>query len=127
MDLLMIPLFSQAKTPERGYDLALFLERFWPILVVSALGFVAVWLLLPRVRRYPGVFGLMAGGLALVLAGLWLVRPEPVLVENVLFYTFAGMAVLFGGMMISQSQPVHAALSFAMVVLSTCGLFLLQA
>jgi NADH:ubiquinone oxidoreductase subunit 6 (subunit J) len=45
----------------------------------------------------------------------------------VLFYTFAGMAVLFGGMMISQTQPVHAALSFAMVVLSTCGLFLLQA
>ena len=30
-------------------------------------------------------------------------------------------------MMITQKNPVHAALSFALVVLSTCGLFLLQA
>src|SRR5262245_56861806 len=29
--------------------------------------------------------------------------------------------------MITQKNPVHAALSFALVVLSTCGLFLLQA
>src|SRR5207342_2757226 len=42
-------------------------------------------------------------------------------------YTFAGVAVVFGGLMIAQRNPVHAALSFAMVVLSTCGLFLLQA
>ena len=44
-----------------------------------------------------------------------------------LFYVFAGLAIVFGGLMLSQRNPVHAALSFAMVVLSTCGLFLLQA
>src|SRR4029077_9945228 len=44
----------------------------------------------------------------------------------ILFYSFSGIAVSAGAMMISQQNPVHAALSFALVVLSTCGLFLLQ-
>src|SRR5262249_30564145 len=39
----------------------------------------------------------------------------------------SGLAILFGGLLITQRNPVHAALSFAVVVLSTCGLFLLQA
>src|SRR5262249_39678690 len=47
--------------------------------------------------------------------------------EQILFYAFAGIAITGGAMLISQKNPVHAALSFALVVLSTCGLFLLQA
>jgi NADH-quinone oxidoreductase subunit J len=47
--------------------------------------------------------------------------------ETILFYAFSGLAIIFGTLMITQRNPVHAALSFAMVVLSTCGLFLLQA
>jgi NADH:ubiquinone oxidoreductase subunit 6 (subunit J) len=44
-----------------------------------------------------------------------------------LFYGFSGIAVVSGGLLLTQHNPVHAALSFALVVLSTCGLFLLQA
>src|SRR5208282_3321133 len=55
------------------------------------------------------------------------VRTDTIWQESVLFYAFAGIAVTAGVMLITQSNPVHAALSFALVVLSTCGLFLLLA
>jgi NADH:ubiquinone oxidoreductase subunit 6 (subunit J) len=63
----------------------------------------------------------------MVLAGWLLVQSEAVLPETVLFHAFSGLAILGGGLMLSQRNPVHAALSFALVVLSTCGLFLLLA
>jgi NADH:ubiquinone oxidoreductase subunit 6 (subunit J) len=37
------------------------------------------------------------------------------------------VAIVAGGLLVTQRNPVRAALSFALVVLSTCGLFLLQA
>jgi NADH:ubiquinone oxidoreductase subunit 6 (subunit J) len=48
-------------------------------------------------------------------------------VEAFLFYVFSGVAIVAGGLMVTQRQPARAALSFALVVLSTCGLFLLRA
>ena len=83
--------------------------------------------LLPRARSYPPLYGAAVAALALIAAGAILIRAEMVLAEAILFYTFAGLAVAFGTLMITQRNPVHAALSFAMVVLSTCGLFLLLA
>ena len=77
--------------------------------------------------EFPPALGALVGIVAIVAGGWLLIRPEWEIPEAVLFYTFAGLAILFGGMMIAQRNPVHAALSFAMVVLSTCGLFLLQA
>jgi NADH:ubiquinone oxidoreductase subunit 6 (subunit J) len=50
-----------------------------------------------------------------------------VLPELLLFYAFSTIAVVSGGLLVTQRNPVRAALSFALVVLSTCGLFLLQA
>src|SRR5262249_53292424 len=40
---------------------------------------------------------------------------------------FSGLAILFAGLMITARNPARSALAFAMVVLSTCGLFLLLA
>src|SRR5205085_2264267 len=48
-------------------------------------------------------------------------------VEVLLFLAFSFVAVVSGGLLVLQRNPVHAALSFALVVLATCGLFLLQA
>jgi NADH:ubiquinone oxidoreductase subunit 6 (subunit J) len=45
----------------------------------------------------------------------------------VLFYTFSALAVLGGALLVTQRNPAHAALSFALVILNTCGLFLLLA
>jgi NADH:ubiquinone oxidoreductase subunit 6 (subunit J) len=91
------------------------------------LGLIAVYLLLPRPRSYPPRWGAIVAGLALVAAGFLLTRLGGAWVETVLFYAFAALAILGGGLLVTQRNPVHAALSFAVVVLSTCGLFLLQA
>jgi NADH:ubiquinone oxidoreductase subunit 6 (subunit J) len=112
---------------DRGPAVIRFLAEFWPILVPASLGLAAVYLLLPRVRRYPPLCGGLLGGLAIVVTGWWLIHFRSVSPEAVLFYAFAGLAVLFAGLMVTQTNPVHAALSFALVVLSTCGLFLLLA
>jgi NADH:ubiquinone oxidoreductase subunit 6 (subunit J) len=90
-------------------------------------GLVAVYLLLPRPRGYPVLLGGAAALLALVLAGVLLIGRAGVTVETILFYIFSAIAVVGGGLLITQREPGRAALSFALVVLSTCGLFLLQA
>jgi len=100
---------------------------FWSLMLPVALGLIAVYLLLPRPRRYPVIWGATAGGLALLLGGWFLVGRRVVLPEMILFYAFSGIAIVSGGLLVTQRNPVRAALSFALVVLSTCGLFLLQA
>jgi NADH-quinone oxidoreductase subunit J len=48
------------------------------------------------------------------------------LAETILFWLFATVALVSAVLMITNRNPVYAALWFAMVTLSTCGLFLLQ-
>jgi NADH:ubiquinone oxidoreductase subunit 6 (subunit J) len=100
---------------------------FWLFLVPVVLGFAGLYLLLPRSRRYPAWWGAILAALALLSAGWLLVERGLAPVEGILFYAFSAIALVAGGLMITQRNPVHAALSFALVVLSTCGLFLLQA
>jgi NADH:ubiquinone oxidoreductase subunit 6 (subunit J) len=99
----------------------------WPIVLPLLAGGAAVYLLLPRPRNYPPLLGAAATALALLLAGWLLVRREVFTVASLLFYVFSAIAIIAGGMLITQRNPARAALSFALVVLSTCGLFLLQA
>jgi NADH:ubiquinone oxidoreductase subunit 6 (subunit J) len=110
-----------------GETLGDFLREFWPIVIPVCLGLVAVYFLLPQVRRRPPLWGALLGGLALVFAGWSLIRAEADLAETILFYAFSGVAIIAGVLLVTQSNPARAALSFALVVLSTCGLFLLQA
>ena len=100
---------------------------FLSLVLPAVLGTIGVYLLLPRVRPYPSFWGVSASGLALILAGFTLIRSSMAAPENLLFYCFSALAIVSGTMLITQRNPVHAALSFALVVLSTCGLFLLQA
>jgi NADH-quinone oxidoreductase subunit J len=125
-EIVMMPsLFSQAEPSAVGFND--FLRENWRLLVPLALGFIGVYLLLPRTRgKVPILAGAIAA-LGLVLAALWWTRYEGVWVEQLLFYIFSGLAVLGAGLMLSQHNPVHAALAFALVVLSSCGLFLLLA
>lgn len=97
------------------------------IVVPVALGFGAIYWLLPRPHRYRPLLGALLGAAALLLAGMFLTTQVGVVVETLLFYTFAAIAVGSGGLLVTQRNPVYAALAFALVVLSTCGLFLLQA
>jgi NADH:ubiquinone oxidoreductase subunit 6 (subunit J) len=99
----------------------------WALALCAALGFAAVYLLLPRPRRLTAWWGSLTGTVALLLAGWLLIRPGGPWPETVLFYIFSAVALVSGVLLIAQSNPARAALSFALVVLSTCGLFLLQA
>jgi NADH:ubiquinone oxidoreductase subunit 6 (subunit J) len=97
------------------------------LLLPAAFGVLAVYCLLPRTRPYPPLLGVSAAGIALLLAGWLTIRTGIASVETVLFLFFSAVAIVSGGLLISQHNPVRAALSFALVILSTCGLFLLQA
>lgn len=101
--------------------------RNWPAWLPLVLGGVAVYLLLPRPRPFPVWAGALAGVIALALAGAHWFRPVGLTPESVLFYAFSALAVLSGSLLVTQQNPARAALSFTLVVLSTCGLFLLLA
>jgi NADH-quinone oxidoreductase subunit J len=55
----------------------------------------------------------------------WWMPGQP-LVEGALCLAFAGLMVLCGCGMQVEANPVYAALWFALVILSTCGLFLME-
>ncbi len=111
----------------RATGLLPFVRENWLLLLPPILGFVGIYALLPRARQAKPMWGGVLATAGLITGGVFLVHSDAVLVERVLFCAFAGLALVAGVMMITQKNPVHAAMSFAMVVLSTCGLFLLQA
>ncbi len=101
--------------------------EWWPIVLPLLAGGAAIFLLLPRPRAYPVVWGAALGLLALVLGGVLLTRSSTVTPETILFWAFSAVGIASGGLLVTQHNPARAALSFALVVLSTCGLFLLLA
>jgi NADH:ubiquinone oxidoreductase subunit 6 (subunit J) len=88
--------------------------------------FVAVYALLPQVRRSWQAWQAVGLAGAFVAAGLCLMHGTGIWPETLLFYSFATVAIIGGVLLVTQSNPVYAALSFALVVVSTCGLFLLN-
>ncbi|MGH7172954.1 MAG: NADH-quinone oxidoreductase subunit J [Gemmataceae bacterium] len=100
--------------------------EWWPIALPLFAGGAAIYLLLPRPRAHPVMWGAGLGLLALVLTGVLLTRGG-VSPETILFWSFSAIAILAGALLVTQHNPARAALSFALVVLSTCGLFLLLA
>ncbi len=105
-------------------------------------GLVSVYLLLPKVRERSaferglrGVLsaidrnrlkiGVPAGVIALALAGASVLAGDVRSAESILFYLFSAAAIVGGALLITQRNPARAAVSFVLVVLSTCGLFLI--
>ncbi|HKB06465.1 MAG TPA: NADH-quinone oxidoreductase subunit J [Gemmataceae bacterium] len=103
----------------------------WTVLLPVVAGGLAVWYLLPSTQRRSLQYGILIGLLALAgVAGFLLRGLEDHVsqtVEAVLFFGFSGLAIVFAVLMITNRNPARSALAFAMVVLSTCGLFLLLA
>jgi NADH-quinone oxidoreductase subunit J len=104
------------------------------LLFPLVLGAISIYLLVPRPEPYPTLWGAVAGGVALVLAAVLILRVGipgienlPIAIENLLFYLFAAGSVVSAVLLVTQHNPARAALSFTMVVLSSCGLFLLLA
>jgi NADH:ubiquinone oxidoreductase subunit 6 (subunit J) len=101
--------------------------EWWPIALPLCAGVAAIYLLLPRPKAYPVLWGAGLGLLALVLAGVLLTRSGVVSPEVVLFWSFSAIGIISGALLVTQHNPARAALAFTLVVLSTCGLFLLLA
>jgi NADH-quinone oxidoreductase subunit J len=104
--------------------------RDWIVpLVVIVLGALGTYLLLPhrhgsaRPRRVHAAGAALAGLAIVLLAASW--RPAGPALSRLFFYAF-GLASIVGGVLtITSRNPIHSALWFASVVLSTSGLFLL--
>lgn len=87
---------------------------------------IAVWWMLPKFnRRRPWTAGLLGLVAFAVLGASWL-SPSGEWVHDLPFYLFSGAAIGAGVLMITDRDPVHAALWFAVTTLSVCGLFLLR-
>ena len=103
----------------------------WSVLIPVVAGGLAIWYLLPSTRRRPIQYGALLGFVALAGLAGFLIRgfgdQMPQSVEAGLFFGFSGLAIVFAVLMITGRNPARSALSFALVVLSTCGLFLLLA
>jgi NADH:ubiquinone oxidoreductase subunit 6 (subunit J) len=103
----------------------------WAVLLPVVTGFLAVAYLLPTPKRRPwhhivlGVVAAVLGFFTFLYHG-----PGTLLAFNAeffLFFAFALEAFTFAVLMIVQRNPARAAIFFAVVVLSVCGLFLLLA
>lgn len=98
------------------------LQTIVPAIVLGALG---MWLLLPR----PSVRGRLVGGVfAAVALGLVASRLPALgsLTAQGLFYLIAGVTIISAVAAVSLRNPVYCAIWFAMTLLGTAGLFLLQ-
>ena len=81
---------------------------------------------MPPAPSRPKVVGLLLALAGTALLAMRLHAAVGPLLETVLFFVFAAAAVVCAILMITNRNPVYSALWFALVTLSTCGLFLLQ-
>jgi NADH-quinone oxidoreductase subunit J len=103
------------------------MAEFWPIVPPLLAGAAALYFLLPRPKSYPVSWGAGMGLLALILSGWFLMRGVGISLETIFFWSFSLMGAVSAVLLVTQHNPARAALAFALVVLSTCGLFLLLA
>jgi len=99
------------------------IQHNWALLLPLVLGACGVWLMMPGAKAIRPLGGLACLG-ALVL-GFQLVAGERN-ISGLMFVLFSTACLASAVLMITSRNPVYAALWFAVVTLSVCGLFLLQ-
>ncbi len=99
-----------------------------PLLAVTALGFVGIYLMLPRDRKNIARLGGLVSVLALAGFFLYLIRQfdhtggsGP----SLLFYLFAAIMVFGSAGVVTHPKPINAALYFVLVTLAGAGLFVM--
>jgi NADH-quinone oxidoreductase subunit J len=95
-------------------------------LIIWVLGIL--WLLPARqvAQPRPKIPGLLLTAVGIILLCSSVGKAQSELASEVLFWLFSVSALLCGVLMVTSRNPVYGALWFALVTLSTCGLFLLQ-
>lgn len=94
--------------------------------IASALGALAVYLMMPRDGRQPAKLGALIGVLALGGLLVYLLRriPDDAAGPHTYYYLFTIIALASAVRVITHARPVYSALFFVMVVLSVAGLFI---
>ncbi len=109
-------LFAQQTAPLNPFELGI------PILL-GVVGYMLAAASPERNKNIPAAVCLFG---AIVAAWFCWWQPGYNVVEDVLFTSFAGLMVMAGCGMQVETRPVYSALWFALVILATCGLFLMQ-
>lgn len=102
----------------------------YALYIATAVGAIALYLMMPRKGVAPVRLGALLG--AATLGGLWLYLqkhlpdllglPDPAMAY---YYLFSFIAIGSAARVITHVRPVYSALWFVMVVLATAGLFLI--
>jgi NADH-quinone oxidoreductase subunit J len=107
-----------------GLERAATCPTFWGI----ALGAVALWLLIPGGRFTTDIWR-TAGGLLTLVSGVLFAIDLPMfagLPTQIMFWLLAAVTLGSGVAMISARNPLYTALWFALSLIGTSGLFLMQ-
>ena len=100
------------------------------LLAATALGGVALYLMLPREKASLAKLGMLLavlafGGLFLFMFRMLATSPQGVSTVDPYFYLFAGIMVAGSIGVVCQPKPVYAALYFVLVTLAGSGLFVM--
>ena len=109
-------LFAQQTAPLNLFELGI------PILL-GVVGYMLAAASPERNKNIPAAVCLL-GAIVAAWFSWWQLGDN--VVEDVLFTSFAGLMVMAGCGMQVETRPVYSALWFALVILATCGLFLMQ-
>ncbi len=104
----------------------------YALIVATALGAIALYLLLPRGRSNLVKLGGLAGVLALGVAITYLIHlsagahgGRTAVVADVFFYAFAVLALASATGVVCHPRPLYAALYFVLMTLAVSGLFIM--
>lgn len=106
------------------------------LLAVTALGFVGIYLMLPRDRKTLARLGGLVSVLALAGFFLYLIRAYTPATDaatqaatehgpSLLFYLFAAIMLFGAAGVVTHPRPINAALYFVLVTLAGAGLFVM--
>jgi NADH-quinone oxidoreductase subunit J len=98
----------------------------WQLILPLLIGALAVWWLMPTGPERPRVVAAMLGIAALAMLAGAMTPAEDAGVQRLMTGIFGVGAITAAVLMITNRNPVYAALWFAVVTLSVCGLFLMQ-
>jgi NADH-quinone oxidoreductase subunit J len=112
-------------TKEIAFNMEWIAEH-WPGVASLTLMGGGVWWLMPRTTPRTKIVGLIVALLGAYLMASRVRAAEGPAGETIMFSVFATAAITCAILMITNRNPVYAALWFALVTLSTCGLFWLQ-
>ena len=98
----------------------------WQLVLPLLIGAVTVWWLMPSGPERPRIVAAILGIAALAILAGTMTPASDAIAERLMTGIFGVGAITAAVLMVTNRNPVYAALWFAVVTLSVCGLFLMQ-